>query len=134
MEQQPRQPTNPVIRQGNVYWLKDCEPLDDDNVKDRPVVVVDDPISLKAGGPVIVVACSTKDRDSDTDGVRLPDLTTMPQTRSGLKKACWAIPRWHFPVERHRLSEYKGHLTGNVLKSVIAAYLARVLPNESSSE
>ena len=77
---------------------------------------------------MIVVACSTKDRSSEPDKVKLPDRSTMPQTRSGLPKPCWAIPRWHFPVERERLSEYKGHLTGGVLKAVISAYLAHVFP------
>jgi hypothetical protein len=57
----------------------------------------------------------------------------MPQTRSGLNKPGWAIPRWHFPVERARLNEYKGHLTGAVLKQVIAAYLARVSADDSRS-
>lgn len=90
------------------------------------MVVVDDPGSLASGGPVIVVACSTKPRTSDPDAVPLPDQGRIPQTKSGLKKPCWAIPRWHFPVERSRLTEYKGYLTGRVLKQLIAAYLSRV--------
>ena len=96
-------------------------------MKDRPVVVVDDPISLADGGPVIVVACTTKNRESETDAVKLPDRSTMPQTKSGLSQPCWGVPRWHFPVERDRLSEYKGHLTGNVLKRLLTAYMARTL-------
>ena len=118
----------PSIRQGNVYWLQDCQPLDDDNEKDHPVVVVDDAKTIAAGGPVIVVVCSTKNRPSDPDGVKLPDTSTEPQTKSGLKKPCWAVPRWHFAVERDRLNEYKGHLTGTVLRRVLTAYDARANP------
>jgi mRNA-degrading endonuclease toxin of MazEF toxin-antitoxin module len=126
-----RRTSQPSIRQGNVYWLQDCEPLDDDNEKDRPVVVVDDPASLAAGGPVIVVACSTKDRN-EPDQVKLPDKSTEPQTKSGLKKPSYAIPRWHFPVERERLDEYKGYLTGKVLRAVLAAYVSRSTSSDSS--
>lgn len=115
------------IRQGNIYWLYDCPALEDGNVKDRPVIVVDDPRSLERGGPVVVVACSTKARASEPDIIRLPDRGSIPQTKSGLNKPCWAVPRWHFPVERNRLAEYKGHLTGTVLKAVIKAYASRVL-------
>jgi hypothetical protein len=102
--------------------------LDDDNMKDRPVIVVDDPVTLACGGPVIIVACSTKPRSSEPDQVKLPDVGSIPQTKSGLNKPSWAVPRWHFPVERDRLIEYKGYLTGRVLKQVISAYLARVAP------
>ena len=120
------------IRQGDVYWLDPCPPLDDENEKDRPVVVVDDPKSLAAGGPVIVVACSRQFRKAtDPDSVQLPDKGRIPQTKSGLKQPCWAVPRWHFPVDRERLKEHKGHLTGSVLKAVVAAYAARVLAAES---
>ena len=62
-------------------------------------IVVDDPESLKGDGPVIVMACSTKDRQ-EADQIPLPNQSDEPQTRSGLKKPCWAIPRWHFPIER----------------------------------
>ena len=56
------------IRLGSIYWLKNCEPLDDDNTKDRPVVVVDYPDSaLDSEELIIVVACSTKKRDSEPD-------------------------------------------------------------------
>ena len=119
---------HPHIRQGNVYWLQNCQPLDDDNEKDHPVVLVDDPKTIAAGGPVIVAVCSTKNRASDPDGIKLPDRSTQPQTKSGLKKPCWAIPRWHFAVERDRLDEYIGYLTGGVLHRVLRAYEARALP------
>jgi mRNA-degrading endonuclease toxin of MazEF toxin-antitoxin module len=130
----PSHSARPAIRQGSVYWLKDCKPLDDENVKDRPVVVVDDYSSISADGPIIVVACSTKCRDSEPDKIRLPDRGRIPQTKSGLSAPSWAIPRWNFPVERSRLTEYKGHLTGSVLKAVIAAYLARIRARRLEAE
>lgn len=125
---------SPPLRQGSIYWLYDCEPLDDENVKDRPVVIVDDPESLKTGDHVVVVACSTKNRETEYDKVKLPDRGSMPQTRSGLGKVCWAIPRWYFPVHRSRLIEYKGHLTGKVLKDVILAYSLRTFGRDSTSK
>jgi hypothetical protein len=89
-------------------------------------VVVEEPDTIKAGGPVMVVACSRQKRDTDPDSVQLPDRSTQPQTKSGLPKPCWAIPRWRFPVEQHRLNDYKGYLTGTTFRRVLAAYLARV--------
>jgi mRNA-degrading endonuclease toxin of MazEF toxin-antitoxin module len=64
------------IAQGNVYWVRNCLALEDDNVKDRPVIVVDHAI----GAPVIVVACSTKDR-GEPGQVEL-----QPSRTNGLKK------------------------------------------------
>jgi mRNA-degrading endonuclease toxin of MazEF toxin-antitoxin module len=128
-----RQPLPGSIRQGSIYLVRKCDPLDDDNVKDRPVIVVDDPICLKGGGPVVVVACSTKIRATDPDAVALPDRGRIPQTKSGLAKPCWAIPRWRFVIERDRLDFYLGHLTGSVLRSVISAYLKRVSEESESS-
>jgi mRNA-degrading endonuclease toxin of MazEF toxin-antitoxin module len=117
------------IRLGSIYWLKNCDPLDDDNAKDRPVVVVDYPDSLlETAELIIVVACSTKNRHAEYDQIKLPDRVRIPQTKSGLSRPTWAIPRWHLNVHRDRLNEYKGHLTGSVLKAVIEAYLKRVLP------
>jgi mRNA-degrading endonuclease toxin of MazEF toxin-antitoxin module len=124
---------SPRLRQGSIYWLYNCAPLDDENFKDRPVVIVDDPESLKTGEYVVVVACSTKNRKNEYDSVKLPDRGSMPQTRSGLPKACWAIPRWYFPVHRSRLVEYKGHLTGGVLKAVILAYSLRSFGPDGTS-
>ena len=116
------------IRQGSIYWLKDCDPLDDDNTKDRPVVVVEDAATLKISQFVMVIACTTKSRSSEYDQIQRPDRGSIPQTKSGLDKVCWAILRWGMPVHRDRLVEYKGHLTGKVLRAVIRAYLARVMP------
>lgn len=116
------------IRQGDVCWLQDCPPLDDDNAKDRPVVVVDDPDTIATGGPIAVVACSTKPRSTDPDAVKLPDRSANPQIKTGLKQPCWAVPRWHFLVEQDRLDERSGYLPSSVLAKVLTAYLARVSP------
>lgn len=89
------------------------------------MVVVEDPQTLKAGGPVTVVACSTTIRESETDRIRLPSKADTPICRTGLTKPCWAVPRWFLVVERDRLTDYKGYVGGQKLRELIVAYLKR---------
>jgi len=109
--------------------IRNCDPLDGGVAKDRPVVVVISPIE-ESGKPLIVVACSTQGSPSEHDKVELPNTETEPQTKSGLHQRCWAIPRWHFPVERNRLEKRIGYLTGRKLQAILAAYYQRVLGSQ----
>ena len=82
------------------------------------MIVVDDAASLKAGAnPIVVVACSTSIRETETDRIRLPSQADTPSCRTGLPRECWAVPRWYFPVERTRLTDYRGYLSGQRLKT-----------------
>ena len=90
------------------------------------MIVVDDLASLGAGAdPVTVVACSASVRESERDRIRLPSEADTPNCRTGLPRQCWAVPRWYFPVERNRLTDYRGYLSRQRLKDVILAYLIR---------
>ena len=108
----------PPIEQGRTYYLKNCPPLDDDNVKNRPVIVIDDPATLKGGGRVMVLAFSTKDRGESGQ------VFVAPTPTNGLKKPSWAIPRWYFLVNRSQLNEPKGRITGKLLTDILLAYEA----------
>lgn len=119
---------NPAIRQGGIYRLHLCPPLDDVKPKTRPVVVVEDAASLKKAGPnVMVVACSTTIRPSDLDHdlVRMPTEADTPNCRTGLTSECWAVPRWGLVVRREHLSDYLGHIGGQKLIQIIRAVHAR---------
>jgi mRNA-degrading endonuclease toxin of MazEF toxin-antitoxin module len=90
----------PRIRHGQVYWLDDCPPLDGQDEKTRP--------------------------GDDTDAVRLPSEADTPQCRTGLTRPCWAIPRWFLPVEKQRLGEPVGYVSGQRLRELTAAVLKRI--------
>ncbi|MFI5380094.1 MAG: type II toxin-antitoxin system PemK/MazF family toxin [Tepidisphaerales bacterium] len=123
-----RRPTNPTPRQGGIYFLQDCPPLDTDQVKGRPVIVVDDAATLRAGGPVVVVACSSTIAESETDRIRLPSRSDTPGCRTGLDKPCWAVPRWFVVVEPDRLanSRHLGYIAGAKLIEVVCAVQRRI--------
>jgi mRNA-degrading endonuclease toxin of MazEF toxin-antitoxin module len=101
--------------------------LEGDREKDRPVVIVSPNQVLKAGGAFVVVACSTSVLESDESRIALPNRGDTPQTKSGLPRRTWVVPRWFLPVERDRLRDYIGHLTGEVLKRVVIAVEKAIL-------
>jgi mRNA-degrading endonuclease toxin of MazEF toxin-antitoxin module len=116
------------IRQGDVYWLDDCEPLAGTQEKRRPVVVVSTPSQLAGGGDVTVVACTTSPLSSQADAIELPNHQRTPQTKSGLPRPTWAVPQWYLTVRRSRLADRAGYITGipfrRVLEAFAEAYLA----------
>src|SRR6185437_10296123 len=94
------------IRQGQIYWLDNCDPLDGDIEKDRPVIVLSTPQMLRSMNTVVVVACTTHPRKKDPTTFRVPSKSECTET--GLPKACWAIPRWYLNVNRYRMTILKG--------------------------
>lgn len=89
---------------------------------------------LKSGtDPVIVVAVSSTVLESETDRVALPNKQDTPQTRSGLPRACWAVPRWFPPIERAKLTDRAGHIGGRVLRDLLAAVEARMTADGSGN-
>ncbi len=114
-------PSGQHIRVGQVYWLDDCPSLDDDNIKQRPVVV----IHVHSSGKVLVVAVTTKPRPSEHDQVKLPNRRDNPRTTSGLADPCWAVPRWFFPIEPNRLMDCCGYVSGRVLHDILTAVAER---------
>lgn len=124
----PSKPSHrPAIRQGGVYWVRDFPPLDGGQRKHRWVVVIDDPEYLKGGGdPVSVVACSTTVREDEADRVKLPSRADTPTCRTGLTQTCWAVPRWHFRLYRHRLTDCRGQIPSARLIDIFIAYRNRL--------
>ena len=116
-----------MIRQGEVYWLSDCPPLEGEFDKDRPVIVLSTPQELKAGHEeILVVACSTTVFESERDRIRLPTAADTPHCRSGLTRPSWAVPRWYLLVSRDRLQRPVGHIRRPLLATIIPAVLARM--------
>lgn len=118
------------VRQGDIYWLDDCPPLRGDVAKRRPVVVIAPTPHAAIAEELLVVACTSKVLPSDTDAIELPSREQTPQTRSGLTRRTWAVPRWWLPVRRERLTNYAGFIRGDLLKRLIAAVLAHVNATE----
>lgn len=113
----------PRFNQADIYWLTDCDPLDDDNTKDRPVIVLQKLSFNRSSRPVLVVACSTRPRKNEMD-FRLPDRREDPRT--GLSRECWAIPRWYLHVNPHRLNERSGRCPDELFNDLLEAVLDRM--------
>jgi mRNA-degrading endonuclease toxin of MazEF toxin-antitoxin module len=101
--------------------VSEVPPLDGDKAKNRPVVVVSPPVVLKSGGAFVVVACSTTVLESDKTRIELPNRGDHPQTRTGLTKKTWVVPRWYLAIERERLGDYIGHIGGELLRRVVVS-------------
>lgn len=71
--------------------------------------------------PVIVVAVSTTVHASEKDRVKLPNRSETPASTSGLQKPSWAVPRWYVPVEKSRLTDRAGYISGKTLKRILVA-------------
>ena len=109
------------IRQGDIFWLDDCEPLHGDVAKRRPVVVITPTHLIEADPTTLVVACTLSALPSDAAALELPSRDRTPQTRSGLNRRTWAIPAWLLPVEKRLLSDRIGYLTGPTLRRLLDA-------------
>ncbi len=101
--------------------MDDFPPLEGENVKRRPVVVVSTPEELrKASKPIVIMAISTSTLDPDR--IPLPNTQDNPNTKSGLPHRCWAVPRWYLAIRSERLIDTAGYITGQKLREIVAAY------------
>ena len=120
----PRQP-----RQGEVFWLADCPPMDGDRAKGRPVVLIDELGAIRDPRVdrllCVLVTSSASLPGQDDDAVQLPSKATHPCCTSGLTKRSWALPRWFVPVKRRALTDLLGYVSGDVLNSLRLAVEAR---------
>ena len=112
------------IRQGQIYWLDKCDPLDGDHDKDRPIIVIASPEELRAEDFVLVVACSTHPRTQDVPRYAVP--TRFEAIETGLPKPCWAIRRWYFRVNRFRLTDLKGVCPEPLFTTIASAVLDQI--------
>jgi len=85
----------------------------------RPVVVVSPTELVESRPDVIVVACTSSVLPSDKTAVELPSRERTPQTKLGLSRRTWAIPRWLLPVRRELLVDYIGRISGATLTRVL---------------
>lgn len=113
--------TPPRIRQGDIFWLDECEPLHGEVAKRRPVVVISSDEAIAANPDALVVACTSSALPSDTTAVELPSRERTPQARTGLTRRTWAIPRWLVPVEQRVLTDRIGFLSGLPLQRLLVA-------------
>lgn len=115
-----------TIRQGEVYFIENCPPLDDDKDKDRWVVVISPSDELAAGASVVeVVAISASITEQEADRIPLPNRETTTPCTTGLPRACWAVPRWHFNFNRYRLMVKTGAVPPEILHDILVAVLQR---------
>lgn len=111
------------IRQGAIYWLDDCPPLEGDQQKRRPVVVIDSSEALRRNKPeVLVVAVSSTAMNADR--VPLPTRDRDQRATSGLDRPSWAVPAWYLAVRRDHLRDHAGHVSGALLTRIVAAVVA----------
>ncbi|MCC6969258.1 MAG: type II toxin-antitoxin system PemK/MazF family toxin [Phycisphaerales bacterium] len=114
---------NRAIRQGQVYWVDDVPPLDGERMKRRPVVVLSPPqITSGPDEKLIVVAITTK--PGRRSAIAIPSKATHERSTSGLTKPAWAVPAWFLSVDRSRLVDLAGFVSGTTLSSIMEATLA----------
>lgn len=114
-----------MIRQGAIYWLENCPPLDGQDTKRRPVIVITPSAILKNPTSIlVVVAVSTKrSRGDRRDEVLLPNRTQNRQTTTGLAEPCWAVVRWSLALrDRSRLGDRIGFVSGQSLTQILIAF------------
>ena len=117
--------THPTIRQGEIYFLEDCPPLEGDSAKTRPVIVVSPPDVLHdSTRKIVVVAISSSVVLGD--GIPLPDKSRYQNTSTNLTRPSWAIPRWFLPIDRRKLIHRVGYIKGITLVRVLAAVRAEM--------
>jgi hypothetical protein len=116
------------IRQRQIYWLDDCEPLDGDIEKDRPIIVWESPNALRTANIIKVLACSTHPRSEDKGCILIPSRHVEPET--GLPKQCWAIPRWYLNINRFRLKDLKGNCPETLFVCILKAIHAQIAIDE----
>src|SRR5580704_4875288 len=112
------------IRQRQIYWLQDCEPLDGVDEKDRPVIVLTNPAAMPRGDFPLIVACTTSPREKDVPRFEIPSRKVNADT--GLPQTCWALPRWYLPINPFRLTVLKGNCPLEIFEPPLAATLAQI--------
>ncbi len=120
------------VRQTQIYWLEDCDPLDGDAETDRPVIVLSTAEMLKSGRFARVVACSTHPRKRDVPRILIPDRRQEPAT--GLPRKCWALPRWYLQINPHRLRTLSGSCPEPLFAHVQSAVMAQVEADTKAAE
>jgi mRNA-degrading endonuclease toxin of MazEF toxin-antitoxin module len=125
-----KQRTN--IRQRQIYWLSNCEPLDGDHEKDRPVIVLASPESLRRQDSILVVACSTHPRRQDVPRFAVPSRHESEET--GLPQTCWALPRWYLKINRFRLTELRGSCPEPLFAAILSAVLTQMEADEKAHD
>jgi mRNA-degrading endonuclease toxin of MazEF toxin-antitoxin module len=119
-------------RQRQIYWLDDCEPLDGDERKDRPVIVLSSPKALQTGEFPLIVACTTHPRARDMPRFAIPTRQENPET--GLPVRCWAVPRWYLPINPFRLKTLKGTCPEALFADILKAVLDQMDKDDQSAK
>jgi len=82
----------------DVLFANRIPALDDDEIKGRFVLVLEPPRAGARDGMNVVAVGITSRRPTDGTGVRLPDATKYPETKTGLDRPSWAVPSWLLTV------------------------------------
>ena len=93
---------------GDIVIVADLPDLQGVNPKPRPAVVVTPSAELEAGGPIFVVAITTRPTDiSSADRIELP-WSRPRHPRTGLNKRNAVICRWLVLIHRDRIARRIG--------------------------
>jgi mRNA-degrading endonuclease toxin of MazEF toxin-antitoxin module len=113
-------------KHGMIVWWDDCPPLDGDDEKRRPVIVVNPNLGSEF---LYVMPTSCTAGPRERDAIPLPTQQDH-QCTTGLPRPCCAIPRWFLKMPHTVFAEcdYCGYLTGRKLQEVLAAFIARYKP------
>jgi mRNA-degrading endonuclease toxin of MazEF toxin-antitoxin module len=118
------------IRVGDIFWLENCPPLQGEQSKTRPVIVMSLSESDAELGGVLTVACTSSSYPDDTAVIELPSHPD-GRVRSGLKKKTWVVLRWIVVVQREQLKKYVGYISGDVFDHIVTNFRRHYQNNNS---
>lgn len=117
-----------VLRQGEIYWVIDCPPLDGSAAMPHAVIVLNPTEQLRdMSQPVRVMVVSSSVKPVGEGDIPLPNSQTDARCSTGLTKPCWAVARWVLRInDRSRLGRRAGYVSGSTLRRIITSYASIV--------
>jgi mRNA-degrading endonuclease toxin of MazEF toxin-antitoxin module len=106
------------LQQGRIIWATICDP-NGKNPKERPAVIVTATAELRADGPIVVVAITSRLKDPlSPDHVELP-WQRGGHPRTGLKKRCAALCAWLIVIRPSDITEYAGVVPESKMRAIL---------------
>lgn len=125
-----------VLRQGEIYWVMDCPPLDGSVAGPHAVVVLNPTVQLRdMSQSVRVMVVSSSVKPVGEWDIPLPNSQTDARCSTGLTKPCWAVARWVLRInDRSKLGRRAGYVGGPTLSKIITSYATIVRDGQGHIE
>jgi hypothetical protein len=112
------------LRQGEIYWIADCPPLHGKFAAPHAVVILNPSQQLKdPSQPIHAMVVSSSIPNPGAEHIAMPNKQTHQTCSTGFSRPCWAVSHWILRItDRSKLGSRSGHISGAILRSVVAAF------------